>query len=395
MEPKQLHEFLEKFSANRHTEEEHQAFLNWLYTQPANKVEEILEFYRQVAAGTSFAADPLLAQKIEARVDAAYMQDATEVKVIPLWRRYAKAGSFAACLVIACLTCVYFLNKSAKQTSSADMVAVNKEIFQGGNKAVLSLADGSHIILDSAKIGELANQGGASIYKSADGQVVIDASKIAGNANAVTYSTLSTPRGGQYVIKLPDGTSVWLNSSSSIKFPSAFINKERNVELTGEAYFEVAKDASKPFRVKTATQNVEVLGTHFNINAYTDEPDVVTTLLEGSVKVAPFAGSKTLILKPGQQARLNGDIKLYNVDADLYVDWKNGYFKFEQEDLHSIMRKISRWYDVDVSYKGNVTEEGFVGTVPRSKDITEVLNALKFTGLINYKIEGKHITVTP
>jgi ferric-dicitrate binding protein FerR (iron transport regulator) len=200
-------------------------------------------------------------------------------------------------------------------------------------------------------------------------------------------------------VKLPDGTKVWLNAASSIRFLPAFSAKERSVEVTGEAYFEVEKDSKRPFKVKTALQEVQVLGTSFNINSYTDEPRTTTTLLDGSVRVALLNSNDGTLLKPGQQARVdhagNNAISIATVDPQQFVDWKDGYFKFSRDNIQSIMRKIARWYDVDIAYSGEVTKEGFVGAIKRSEDISEVLQTLKLTGIIHFKIEGKTVTVLP
>jgi transmembrane sensor len=393
MQPEKLAEFFNRFSQNLHSEKEHQEFLNWLYTLPEQQVKDVLEMYQHIASNVTEPADLQLIQKIEDRLDA--QAPAEKPQMRQLWPSVNR-WVVAACLLVAFAVGGYFLFDSPVNGPAIANKPQKTAILQGGNKAILRLANGSKIILDSVKTGEIAKQGGAIIVKTKDGKVIFDASNTDSKpTDEIAFNTLSTPRGGQYMVKLPDGSAVWLNSSSSLKFPTSFSANERVVELTGEAYFEVAKNPLKPFKVKTAQQMVEVLGTHFNINAYDDEPSVATTLLEGSVKVSQNSSGKTLVLKPGQQARLDNDLRKFDVDASLYVDWKDGYFKFTREDIHSILRKAARWYDVDVSYSGNITKEGFVGIVPRSKDIYELLNALKLTGLINYKVEGRHVTIMP
>lgn len=395
MQPEELSEFFNKYAANRHSEAEHQAFLAWLYTLPEHQVKDVLEMYQQVAQGAVEAPDLRLIQKIEGRLDA---QPVYHIKPrvwgnIPLVRMLA----IAACLIMVFAAAGYFLlNRPAGNPAMVNNKLQKSGILQGSNKAILHLANGAKIVLDSVKAGEIARQSGAAIVKTNDGKVVFDASATTDKTTgSLAWNTLFTPRGGQYVIKLPDGSNVWLNSASSLKFPTVFEGNERVVELTGEAYFEVAKNPSMPFRVKTAQQLVEVLGTHFNVNCYDDEPAVVTTLLEGSVKIVQNTTRQTMVLKPGQQARLSGSLHKVSVDTTLFVDWKEGYFKFTHEDIHSIMRRAARWYNVDVSYSGNITTEGFVGIVPRSKDIYGLLNVLKLTGLVNYKIEGRHVTIMP
>lgn len=266
--------------------------------------------------------------------------------------------------------------------------ALNKsKIIPGTNKATLTLANGKTISLSDAKTG-----------------IVIDASKVTyndgaeiKNAEVLGMQTLSTPRGGTYQVILPDGTQVWLNAASTLSFPANFGRDNRKVELEGEAYFEVHKDKNRPFIVKSNKQQVTVLGTHFNINTYPDEESTKTTLLEGSIKLAAsgiFADE--VILKPNQQSILkNNTITVLPVDSESAIDWKNGYFSFNKENLPAIMRKISRWYDLEIVYYGNYTGNDFTGVVSRKKEVSEVLNLLELTGLVHFKIEGRRITVMP
>jgi transmembrane sensor len=289
---------------------------------------------------------------------------------------------------------------------------VAQVIPPGGNKAVLTLANGSKIVLDSAQNGELLLQGGASVNKTGNGQLAYHPS--AGNPEAeVVYNMLSTPKSGQFKLILSDGTRVWLNAASSIKYFTSFSGGPRKVELTGEAYFEVAKKGKDaPFLVTVNGTQIAVLGTHFNVMAYNDEPDMKTTLLEGSVMLS-LAGNKQL-LKPGQQAQVplrktgngpaagdenvaaSGKIKVVDIPETAgVIAWKEGNFIFEGEPIQSIMRKLSRWYDLEVSYKGSVTREGFNGTISRFEPASEVLKMLELTGLLHFKVEGRRITVMP
>jgi len=275
-------------------------------------------------------------------------------------------------------------------------VAINKpqkqDVAPGGNKAVLTLADGSTIVLNSAKVGKLARQGNIIIKKSADGQISYkDVAVTPHGSTGIIYNTAATPQGGQYQFILSDGTKVWLNAASSIKYPVVFNGSERKVELTGEAYFEVAHNAKKPFKVISNGQTVEVLGTHFNINAYTDEQAIKTTLLQGSVKVSAEGASN--IIKPGEQARFeHGAINVANVDLDEVVAWKNGFFFFDDYNIHDVMRQLSRWYNVDVKYEGQLPARKFSGEISRNVNISQILDILSFKK-IHYKIEGRTITV--
>ncbi|TKC65413.1 DUF4974 domain-containing protein [Pedobacter hiemivivus] len=283
-----------------------------------------------------------------------------------------------------------------------DDLADAKHIAIGKNTAILTLANGKQINLSDAVNGKLADESGISINKTSDGQLVYEVKGAAGRGDENRLNKISTPKGGQYQVVLPDGSKVWLNAASSIKFPSDFVGlNQRKVQLIGEAYFEVAKDKSHPFIVQTDKQEVEVLGTHFNVNAYSDEELTKTTLLEGSVRVSLDGNSNAVhvtdafvILKPGQQAVLAaGPIKINQADTEEAVAWKNGYFKFNSESLSSIMRKLSRWYDVEVVYKGEISKDRFGGTISRYKNVADVLEMLESTKLVKFKVEGRRIIV--
>lgn len=275
------------------------------------------------------------------------------------------------------------------------------DIAPGGNKAILTLADGSRIVLDTAGKGNLAHQGAVRITKTDDGQLVYTINE--GSKKDETAAGLSnsivTPKGGQYQVNLPDGTRVWLNAASSLTFPVSFAKlKERKVELKGEAYFEVQKDLTKPFIVQSDKQIVQVLGTHFNIDAYSDEPNTKTTLLEGSVKVRGLnvAIGEEALLKPGQQARIksaSGQADVVSVDPTSEIAWKNGLFFFENEPIENIMKQITRWYDVEVVYEDDVKGKTVWGSVTRYTNVSKVLSILALTGEIHFKLEGRRITV--
>ncbi|EHQ25197.1 anti-FecI sigma factor, FecR [Mucilaginibacter paludis DSM 18603] len=276
---------------------------------------------------------------------------------------------------------------------------VKKEIHDAGpgdNKAILTLNNGQQIALTTAQNGVLSHQGAVQINKTSKGEVVYQKNGPAHVASAINYNTLLTPRGGQWKLTLSDGTQVWLNASSSIRYPTVFPEGERKVEITGEAYFEVAKNKSKPFRILSNGQTVEVLGTHFNINAYADEQEIKTTLLEGSVKI--IKGQNELIIKPGQQARTKAggtEITINDqVKAMDEVAWKDGYFRFNNADLPTIMRQFARWYDVKVIYNGKIGEHQFNGKITRQANLSRVLKILSLGG-VNFKIEGKQLIVLP
>ncbi|MDB5156742.1 MAG: FecR protein [Mucilaginibacter sp.] len=300
----------------------------------------------------------------------------------------------ALTVVLIIFQVFYIYNKPVTKTgaSVAKTGKLKINIQPGGNKAILTLQDGSKIVLNDAKDGTLAQQGNTKVVKLANGQLAYNQTNTA--PAKVLYNTMTTPRGGQYKLILPDGTQVWLNSASSITYPTAFAGNERNVSITGEAYFEVAKDKSKPFRVKSANQTVDVLGTHFNIMAYSDEDAIKTTLLEGSVRVVE--NNTTSILKPGEQAIVDkqGGIKITAASIDEALAWKNGYFKFDRVDIKFIMRQVARWYDVDVVYQGRFPRDEFVGKIGRGENISQVLRILELDH-VHFKIEDKKVIVLP
>lgn len=304
--------------------------------------------------------------------------------------------SAAAAIIICIGVGLYYFPEERISNPIVKRVTEN-EIIPGGNKAVLTLANGEKISLTDADNGTLAEQAGIKIVKTTDGQLVftILSDKLQNPYDKNQYNTIETPNGGRYQVRLPDGSNVWLNAASKLTFPSSFIShKSRMVELNGEAYFEIAKDKEHPFIVKTYNQLVEVFGTKFNINSYVDEHDVKTTLLEGSIKVTENKGIDK-ILKPGQQSTLTSSgLKVENVDIDLAVAWKNNQFVFESDDIQYIMRMIARWYNVEVEYVGVIPKNKFGGAVSRFENVSEVLKSLESTGRVKFKIEGRRILVS-
>jgi len=276
------------------------------------------------------------------------------------------------------------------------------DILPGENKAILILDDGSRINLDDAASGLVAHENNTTIKKLPDGQLHYIAG-VPKNGTEIKYNTVATPRGGQFKITLPDGSQVWLNAGSSLRFPTLFTGADRKVELTGEAYFEIAKNASMPFKVIANNSEIRVLGTHFNVMAYNNERQMNTTLLEGSVQI--LKGADKVLIKPGQSAVLTKateKITVSNVDADQAIGWKNGYFIFVDESIESIMRKVSRWYNVEVSYDGNMNNKDFTGTISRNKNVSDLLRMLELTGAVHFNIvqddpsgKGRRITVMP
>lgn len=316
----------------------------------------------------------------------------------PMWYRLTAAASV---LILFAIGGYFTYSKFYKVPSNiAALKPLVNDIAPGSNKATLTLANGTKVILAPSQKGVLTKQGSATVNKTANGNLMYTAPGV-GSAAVVVYNTINTPYGGQYQVTLQDGTQIWLNAGSSLRYPTAFTGAERNVELSGEAYFEVAKNKDKPFIVTVNSttgipMNVKVLGTHFNIMAYADEDHNATTLLEGSVKVN--YGSENALLTPGLQAMLNkasGKLKTKVADTEQVTAWKNGYFLFENDKIESIMRKIARWYDVEVVYKGDVSRKAIGGSVSRFKNVSEVLHMLELTGAVHFKIEGRRIIVMP
>ncbi|UKJ06782.1 FecR family protein [Solitalea lacus] len=321
---------------------------------------------------------------------------ASDTGVVSLQRRslsvwYKVAASFAA---LAFLLGVLYYSFLGEKNQQRQQIVQKNDVAPGGNKAVLTLADGKQLILDSAVNGALAKQGNANVLKLKNGEIAYNSGSSADKE--VMYNTLATPAGGQYKLILPDGSKVWLNAASSIRYPTAFAGKERNVEISGEAYFEVAKNAEMPFKVKIdGDTEVEVLGTHFDIMAYKNELKSATTLLEGSVRIK--RGNNHQLLVPGQQAvyqrGVNNAVEVEKADLESVMAWKNGLFVFDNVNIEQVMRQIERWYDVEVVYKGKVPDISFTGVIPRNSNVSKVLQALESTGGLRFAIEGKRIIV--
>lgn len=303
----------------------------------------------------------------------------------------------AAAAVIAgvfLVTHFIFIKEAPPKKTVVTQTTPTGDVAPGGNKAFLQLADGSVITLDDTDTGMLAQQGSTRVIKLDNGRLQYH--NMAKQEVATLYNTITTPRGGQYHIILPDGSKVWLNAASSLRFPTVFAGSERSVQLSGEAYFEIAHNKSMPFQVQVHDMKVEVLGTHFNVMSYENETMVNTTLLEGSVRVAYKTVNSPVVLKPGQQASLHRqlaqNIAVHDVDTESVIAWKNGLFQFNSADIQTIMRQLERWYDVSVQYKGPIPEGHYSGIVPRDNNLLKVLRILEESDL-KFTIEGKKLYV--
>ena len=301
-----------------------------------------------------------------------------------------KRGMAVAAVFLLAITGVWLL---MRRSSAPPASIVRKDVGPGGNKATLTLANGTTILLDTAQRGAITSQGNSRVLKMDDGRLAYE--PVTKKKESPVYNTLSTPRGGQYQLTLPDGSRVWLNAASSITYPTAFTGDERTVKISGEAYIEVVHSKDQPFRVQAGDQLLEDIGTAFNINAYSDEPVVSTTLVEGKIKVS--RGKVSRVLSPGQQVQGKGSTLeiVAGVDVDQVLAWKNGAFSFRNADLPTVMRQLARWYDIEVEYTGAVPAGTFDGEIGRGLTLNQVLQGLA-QARINYTIVNSHkIVIRP
>jgi ferric-dicitrate binding protein FerR (iron transport regulator) len=305
-------------------------------------------------------------------------------KRLPLWKYFAAAAVF----LVASFTLYYFVGTEEKR----EPLAYHNDILPGGDKATLTLADGSQIVLDNHPTGKLATQGDISIERDAKGQIVYKV-KGEGEDQNQKINTLATPAGGKFSVVLSDGSKVWLNAASSIKFPAAFAKDSRRVEIKGEAYFEIEKDKQRPFYVVNGSSEIKVLGTHFNVMAYPDEYRSALTLLEGSVQFSK--GGHSELLKPGKQilyTESSSETKQVSANIEEVMAWKNDLFVFNNTNIDEIMKELTRWYDVKLKYEGEKPDISFTGVIPRNSNVSTVLKALELTGDVVFGIENNVIT---
>lgn len=308
-------------------------------------------------------------------------------KIIPFYKHTSFLRFAAACIALMVISVSVIVYQG--YINATKLVSIENDIDPGVNKAILTLANGKQILLTEEGNESLVEEAGVEITKTAQGQLVYKFTNHKATETGVGENKITTPKGGQYQLQLADGTKIWLNAASSIKFPIVFGGQKRKVELEGEAYFEVAKDKAHPFIVKSINQELEVLGTHFNLQAYGEGGATTTTLLEGSVKV------NHRLLKPGQESTLAaGQIKVREVDTDNAISWKNGFFTFDEEPLESILINIGRWYDVDIQFKDEeLRTKVFSGRISRYVKVSQVLNKLALTRSVRFEIKGRTITV--
>lgn len=372
MERKEIISLLNKYKEGTCSKEEQALLESWYLQHDANAINGI--------TAEEFNHDLLLMRR-----GLPLQQPRARFRIWPF------IGVAAAVVLVIGAGLFFFTGNGSFKNPFAGPAYAN-DVPPGKNMATLTLANGKTIGLSDTKSG-----------------IVIDASKLVYNDGSSVpvpnedkraEITMSTPAGGTYQVILPDGSKVWLNSGSSLKFPQVFKGRERRVELSGEAYFEVAKNKEHPFMVKSRSQQVTVLGTHFNISAYENDNLTRTTLLEGAVLVAlddlqkRNDNSGFILLSPGKQAISNGrNLDVKEADLDEAISWKNGYFRFNDEKLNSVMQKIARWYNIEVIYKDKPTDEGFTGTISRASNISEVLSMLERTKTVRFEIEGRRVMV--
>ncbi|THU31602.1 DUF4974 domain-containing protein [Niastella caeni] len=358
--------------------------------------QELDNWYNQVDYGTQGLKDWIKTTgNSQALIDQLYNNFKHHVKTHQTRvRKLVRLTAIAASLLLL-ITCSIVLNDLLKKQSLPQTVTA--PIVPGREQAVLTLANGQKIILDAQKTGIIYNQNGVAVSKNDQGQLVYAISNRQEAEGKTAFNSIETPRGGQYQVKLPDGTAIWLNAATKLTYPIRFSATERRVQLSGEAYFEVAPNKQHPFTVISGNQEIQVLGTHFNVNAYENEESMRTTLLEGSVKLSSLVTGQWSILKPGEQAvvKANSPFTIdHSPDINQAISWKNGYFLFDDMDIKSIMKVISRWYNVDVIYENVDQNETFGGSFSRDKPISEILQNLQSIGKVHFRITNRTIIVT-
>jgi ferric-dicitrate binding protein FerR (iron transport regulator) len=381
----------------------------------SSEEQQTLQAWREASAGNEALfhrlQDPVyLEMEVKALLDMDYqdsvaelfdklgIEEAGRVAAMSRIRRMGQSRRWvAAALILLCIGAYLWLRKAPIRTGSVPAGEIAKaDVAPGGQGAILTLADGSTVVLDSLGNGPVATQGGSKVLLQ-NGQLAYKKNNTGGE---LIYNKMTTPKGRQFQLLLPDGTRVWLNAASSIHYPVTFAANTRTVDITGEAYFEVAKDNARPFHVQFATPSgeggeVEVLGTDFNINAYSDEASANTTLLEGSVRI--IHGAANTMLRPGEQAQVSAEKAIHIVsDANIekVMAWKNGVFDFQDATLEEVMRQLQRWYDIEVVYEKDVPKLEFIGRMGRDLSLSKVLSGLEVSK-VHFRLEGRRLVVLP
>lgn len=388
-----IDELVYKYLQGHLTPEEKHLLDSWLQASPENRLwfEEWKNATRMEEKMRRMAAIDR-EKGWQRMVNKGVVKGERQPEKVVRWRRWMAAAS----VLILLMAGIYFWNNSTTQVAFV-VDAPIKDIPAGKNGAILTLADGSQVSLDTFKNATIALQGGISV-KVVNGSLVYE-----GKGDMMGYNTTTTPKGRQFQLILPDGTQVWLNAASSIRYPTTFTGNKRLVEVTGEVYFEVVKDSEKPFLVNVNRKTeVEVLGTHFNVNAYENENSINTTLLEGSVAVAVSANiHQKKILQPGQQAQVQVDQQaqpgitvVNNADIEKVLAWKNGLFDFNGLTFEEIMRQLERWYDIEIDIDNGLPDIQLAGTMSKQVSLERVLRFFDKAD-IHYRLEGRKLTILP
>ena len=383
---------LKKYIANDCTASEVEALIDIFRSGDKKELIELLVHEHLVNEATDELIFKAEVDRVYTRLDLSNTE-AQAMRIQP--RRFPAYFKVAAAIIVIVLSAVvlYFLFSSNKKNTP--VIAALQDVAPGSNKAILVLSDGKQVVLNDIGVGNITEDGGAIIKKSAAGQVAYYSTDNLQNHKAI--NTIKTPMGGQYQVVLPDGSKVRLNAASSITYPATFNSDERRVTLTGEGYFEIARltknNRKVPFIVETGKQRIEVLGTRFNVNAYDDEKGITTTLVEGKVKVT--TENETVILKPNQELKLRDEsITMHKVDVETVIDWTNGDFNFVDEDMKSVMRKIARWYNVEVVYDSDIPDANLSALISRDRNLSEVLRMLELSGEAQFNIENGTVHIS-
>lgn len=400
MSTSQLRNLIDKYISGSITPAETEMLRRFL-ENPENIAELEIIMDHQLQAGTATADDfPEVVNRVKLAVEKkiAEKHQRTIIRRLPLFVR--RAAVAAVLILSVAVAYLWIIRKPEEKIASAHPAPGKQDVAPGKEGAILTLADGTTVVLDSMGNGLVAVQNGSEVSLK-DGRLQYNAENPAAGA-AAAYNTIATPKGRQFQLLLSDGTKVWLNAASSLRYPAFFSGSERKVEVSGEVYFEVAKNARMPFRVSVNDQtSVEVLGTHFNINSYRDEASINTTLLEGSVRI--LNNGNKAVLQPGQQARVGqldaqqGPIKIVNaadVNTEKVMAWKNGVFNFQDATLEEVMRQLERWYDIEVVYEKDIPKLEFVGKMGRDLSLANVLRGLEMSE-VKCRIEGRRLIVLP
>ena len=399
MEVQRIQALLEKYTSGQLSEQEQEELSDRLASLDEQEKETLFNLYAPLweKVKNGQLPSPHRDRDWQQMLDMVMHSEEAEPEqpVVPFykkpWIRYA-----AVFLLIAGGTYIWMQQRPAiAPAKQIEQVTYQPAPIQpGGHKARLTLSNGNTIVLDSAANGSLAMQGNTQVMKLDNGSILYKAGTTP--HDEMLYNTISIPKGGQYQLTLPDGTSVWLNALSSLYYPVSFTGNKREVALEGEAYFEVAKDRSRPFRVTYKNTQIEVLGTHFNVMAYEDEAAIQTTVLEGAVRVQQ-EGSRQQVLTPGKQARINRrthEVMINKVEAGMFVAWKEGFFHFDKADMATVLRQLARWYDLEISFKGDLPKDLFSGKIERSLPLQSILHLLKQSNL-HFEIKDRTLTVLP